>query len=265
VSINFVQKSLFLKATRVEPIIYERIDLKFDRARFFLRTLASHAAGETTKPPAFFATRVKRLYIWQRPPDEVTSILSACTGISALAYWPSPSSVPNHHQVITVIHHLRPQRLHTRLNNLLGTKSPDFDHPFFSQITHLEINNTWSTWSSWDGLGSLTSLRYLTLDLSSCQPPFVYENIVNLINRVMSHCLGLRVCVILVSPYGTYGIVDENVMTTHEKIPGVEDPRVVLLPKRLVARMCSHSPFESPAWELGEEIVKTRTICLGDL
>ncbi|KAF8885569.1 hypothetical protein CPB84DRAFT_1750157 [Gymnopilus junonius] len=199
----------------IDDIIYSEVHLLNQRTAYlFLRTIQQPLnATESTlrvKSREYFALFVKSIYLYSElDAQSVASILSACSGVKELTYWPASSnfsSKPHTHdprspfstKTCTVIPqtidssqssdmrnlvHLTPRKL----SLLLQESHPIFlfqsikPISFFSTITHLSIVNRWEEWTSWteDTFAEhvLPRLQYLKFDFAvGPAPPEDYED-----------------------------------------------------------------------------------------
>ncbi|TFK67703.1 hypothetical protein BDN72DRAFT_842717 [Pluteus cervinus] len=89
-----------------------------------------------------------------------------------------------------------------------NSRTPDFTHPLFKNITHLRINDPWTSWTSWcRNLSQIPHLTHLALDFSGMGlglgtgvgADVRIERIKRvLLDDVVSACKGLKVCVLYV-------------------------------------------------------------------
>ncbi|KAF4597933.1 hypothetical protein EYR38_006325 [Pleurotus pulmonarius] len=169
--------------SRIEPVIYRVIvlDYPFKGVDLFMRTLES-------KPSSFFAKHVKTLCLTASVTfPYCTRVLSVCTGVEDLICWcPSPVS-----GLLPLISNHPLRKLSIKMETLFPVEAaPDFTHPIFRFITHLDIVNPRSgpDDAHWHGLANLPRLTHLAIgDLFYWQEkditntiPFLLENCENL-------------------------------------------------------------------------------------
>ncbi|KAG6820205.1 hypothetical protein H0H93_004055 [Arthromyces matolae] len=151
-----------------------------------------------SRPPSFFAATVKSLCIpGDIEAEHALRILSVCQGVINLAYWINSyhtltrTSSQSHFSVVST---LRPLRLSINTAGFFGpAMPPDLTHPFFSQVTHLEIVDwPWPAISTKFEL--LPSLTHLALDLDG------YDQFtINQIRNLFESCKRLRILLCLVT------------------------------------------------------------------
>ncbi|GLB43218.1 hypothetical protein LshimejAT787_1301190 [Lyophyllum shimeji] len=147
------------------------------------------------RPPAFFVATVKSLCIpGDIAPEDALRVLEVCKGVVNLAYWITVCIRPSRY--FAAISSLRPERLSINAGGLFGREvPPDFTHPFFEQVTHLEVVD-WpfvalsSVPSRFELLPSLT---HLAVDVDRYD-----ESIINQLRSVLKACPRLRVLLCLV-------------------------------------------------------------------
>lgn len=142
------------------------------------------------KPPTFFASTVKSLCIpGDIPPDEAKRVLDVCQGVVNLAYWIISCPMPTPFSIIT----FQPKRLSINTFGLFGQNtSPDFGHPFFSKVTHLEIVD-WPWRDTAPRFDIVPCLTHLALDVDPYD-----EAIVSGLRHILNSCQQLRVLLCLV-------------------------------------------------------------------
>lgn len=149
-----------------------------------------------TRPPSFFAEHVKSLCVpGDISADDAFRVLTVCQGVVNLAYWIdrlSRSNVPHFHAThFHAISSLRPKLLSINVGGLFGSsESLDFTHPFFSQVTHLEVVD-WQFSSMTMSLELLSSLTHLAVDIEDM-------NDMDHLRRIFNDCKRLRVLLCLV-------------------------------------------------------------------
>ncbi|KAJ7440606.1 hypothetical protein FB451DRAFT_1058754 [Mycena latifolia] len=140
--------------------------------------------------------------------------LAAFSGIANLALFngnPSPQFLP-------IMAAMPLRRLSTELASLFPSTGIDFDHPIFSQLTHLDLLNT-NVSDEWAvGLGRLPCLTHLSFNWvhGSRHPAPAFD-------AVLLHCSFLQVLILNVAHQNN--IVD----LTEEYTSFAEDPRLVLM------------------------------------
>ena len=199
---------------RIEKIIYEIVTLSNPTVcNRFLRTV-------DTRPASFFAAQVKSLCI---PIDIEHStarrILSVCQGVINLAFW-----LMDGPPLFDLISSLRPRRLSVNIRGLFGSdEQPDFSHPFFSDVTHLEFVDRWSSWTSWSRFEFLPHLTHLAVDVAYYSDG--EDALISLrLRQILTSCHSLLVCLVLV-PDDDAMINVSNALTRNR----IDDLRLVIL------------------------------------
>ncbi|KAJ7652679.1 hypothetical protein DFH06DRAFT_1093749 [Mycena polygramma] len=133
----------------VEPILYRVVFLAprsatKDSLQRHLEDLPLFSANALLhkiemKSPSFFASAVRHIFFQFRvtplPPSTVDTILSACCRISSLFMHARASS-----ELLPVLNRLEClQRLAMDLNSIFAPNSISFTEPFFRNVTHLEL------------------------------------------------------------------------------------------------------------------------------
>ncbi|KAF5340343.1 hypothetical protein D9611_007917 [Ephemerocybe angulata] len=223
----------------VEPILYRHITVRysFELSRLH-RTIVSHPS----KPPDFFASKVKTLSICTRARSGETlaiEVLSACPNVSSLemdVHLPENErddlKVGNH----PIWEQIRPTRLwisgtmftpphrHFKGSLNLGSQNSNLN-PMFMNLSHLELNGNSTTnltaWS-WPSLASVPTLTHLCVSLVHRS-----ENIAAIYSQlycaVPSFPPSLSVCV--------FSITFSQWLTEAPQLLGVNivpDPRVLI-------------------------------------
>lgn len=199
----------------------------------------------SVRPPSFFASNVRSLCI---PGDIATwdaeRILTVCQGVINLACWPMGGK-----PLFPLISTLRPERLSINTSGLFGMNThPDFRHPFFQNVTHLEIVD-W-LWTSWSGLELLPRMTHLALDLDNYN-----ESVVARLRRILESCRSLLVCLCL-APSDNAMIEASNVLAE------IEDVRLVILSEADVLENWETSlrgGNDACHWEFAEELIAAKS------
>ncbi|KAG5642160.1 hypothetical protein DXG03_003544 [Asterophora parasitica] len=170
----------------MESYIYETVTLSPTQvSEGFLYTINS-------RPPSFFTANVKSLCIpGDIHPDAALRVLTVCQGVVNLAFWISdyrPTPPP-----FSAIASLRPQRLSLNTGGLFGRICPDFTHPFFEQVTHLEVVDWPGMLISGSHFQLLPALTHLALDLDQLD-----ELVIKQLRLILETCERLRVLLCLV-------------------------------------------------------------------
>lgn len=162
-----------------EPILYESVTLPSQIAcDQFLYTV-------NCRPASFFAQHVKTLCISGGLSfNDAQKILNVCQGVVNLACWPMTDP-----PLFSFIVNLRPQRLSINTSGLSGHNvPPKFRHPFWQNVTHLEIVD-W-LWCIWRGLEDIPHLSHLAVDMD-----YPHEGAVSRLRYVLDRCVHLQVIV----------------------------------------------------------------------
>ncbi|KAJ7780132.1 hypothetical protein DFH07DRAFT_950185 [Mycena maculata] len=241
---NAVQLVLVARRTQIwiERLIYETVTLSDPEiCDKFLRTLES-------RPAQFFADNVKSLCV---PGDielfEAEKVLKACRGVVNLAVWLPPQHAPLFPSVCS----LQPRRLSVNVSALCGsTSQPDFSHPFFAKVTHLELVD-WMDWTTFLHIDQLSPhLTHLALDLDT-----ETEGSVAHIRNILSSCRSLVICIGLVTN-------DEAMIVASEQLASIEDTRLVILSESNVIDNWEASlrdGTDASVWVFAESIVVAKT------
>ncbi|KAJ8078226.1 hypothetical protein PM082_000432 [Marasmius tenuissimus] len=215
----------------MEAFLYHTVVLNFPliRTQHFLQAVDS-------KPPTFFATKVRRLYLTDHVNfDAAKKILSVCTGLSALACWvqPGPSSLlpilpanPSFHRLSVRIHRLFE---HTHAGDKYDILDTLERHPIFQNLTHLDIINppgapqsdlpeSQSLWMDvWRSLSSLPKLEHISFDIYC---PQYHRDIISTLPYLLNNCPNLETLVVVTTSHDVIDAVNT----------AVEDPRCHVVP-----------------------------------
>ncbi|KAJ6485535.1 hypothetical protein C8R45DRAFT_275506 [Mycena sanguinolenta] len=238
---NAVNLVLVARRTQIwiEPLIYDTVILSDEEiCHKFMRTLDS-------RPAQFFAENVKSLCV----PADVDAlctvrVLKACQGVVNLAIWlVQPQDTP----VFPFISSLRPTRLSVNMYGLYGSEcKPDFEHPFFSNVTHLELVD-WLAWAAY--IDSLSPhLTHLAVDFD-----LNLQDSETRLCDVLASCRSLVVCIALVSD-------DESMIVVANRLAGIEDPRLVILSESNAIENWESSlqTTDASLWSFAEDIVTAK-------
>ncbi|KAJ6568408.1 hypothetical protein DFH09DRAFT_1313856 [Mycena vulgaris] len=241
---NAVKLVLVARRTQIwiERLIYETVTLANQEiCDKFLRTLDS-------RPAQFFTDNVKSLCVpGDIEPLGAKQVLKACQGVVNLAIWLPLQDAP----LFPVVSSLRPKRLSINVYALYGSKSePDFAHPFFSNVTHLELVN-WLDWATFMHIDYLfPHLTHLALDFD-CYT----EGTTARIREILASCRSLVLCLGLVSD-------DDTMIIASDHLAGIGDPRLVILSESDVLENWEASLWDgtdASVWDFGEDIVAAKT------
>ncbi|KAJ7231717.1 hypothetical protein B0H12DRAFT_1146251 [Mycena haematopus] len=238
---NAVNLVLVARRTQIwiERLIYDTVVLSDEEiCHKFIRTLDS-------RPAQFFVDNVKSLCV---PADvdafSTARVLKTCQGVVNLAIWlVEPQDTP----LFPFISSLRPTRLSINVHGLYGSGCKlDFEHPFFSNVTHLELVD-WLAWAAYiDYLSPhLTHLAVdFDLDLQGSETK---------LRDVLACCRSLVVCIALVSD-------DESMIVVANGLAGIEDPRLVILSESNVIENWEASlrRTDESLWSFAEDIVAAK-------
>lgn len=223
----------------MESIIYESVTLSNDTiCALFCRTI-------NDRPHSFFIENVKSLCIpGDIDPIAARHILSICQGVINLAYWieKGPPSFPE----ITT---LRPKRLSMNTRGLFGERAPDFAHPFFTNVTHLEIVD-WPWIEDSAGLALLPHLTHLGVDLDHYD-----TSIIERLRHILQSCRSLLVLLCLVPS-------DDAMLVASDAFSALDDDRIVILSEYDVLENWEASLVdgsEACQWDFAEAIIHERT------
>ncbi|KAG1751369.1 uncharacterized protein EDB91DRAFT_1045319 [Suillus paluster] len=248
--------SLALVARRVrfwvEPTIYKCVALKYDNSES-ARVLEGFISALKTKPATFFARYVKTLLLSDIPTCHVMEILAVCTGLTDLRVWPHTPSPIAHFVVTTSI---RPTHLSFSAEHVAAhRRAPDFALPFYQEVTHLELHDTWGQLMTWaPNFAMLPQLTHLALVFGF---PFSCGSIVNyVLNAILANCSKLKVCVLrcMLSEdelrFGQGAAIAQS----------ITDPRVVVVPWRRSQTRWAGGLWNENAdlWNRAEVIMNTR-------
>ncbi|KAJ8454945.1 hypothetical protein ONZ45_g19108 [Pleurotus djamor] len=184
---------LCLVARRVqewlEPVIYRVIvlDYPFKGVDLFMRAISM-------KPQAFFHKNVKTLCLTASVSFHYAEkALAVCTGVQNLICWSAAPMAG----LLPIIHNHPLQKLSIKIETVFPSDAiPDFRHPIFSKVTHLDIVNPHKPRenSYWYGLAELPCLTHLALgDL------FYWgkEDICEIVPYLLEKCEGLQALILV--------------------------------------------------------------------
>ncbi|KAJ7679743.1 hypothetical protein B0H17DRAFT_1206391 [Mycena rosella] len=187
----------------IEPLLYRVLfiygpehqgglgDLHF-RPR--LHSLARYRNFIHTKPASFFHAHVRHVFfVGIRPADDITEILAVCGASVNIALSLVQMSAP----VLPLLGALPLQRFSGYLSNIFThLTGPDFTHPLFTQLTHLDIRDNYlDSWDHWADLALVPHLSHLSLRRK--RGPHSGA----MCGGVLAHCDGLKVLVIVFHSY----------------------------------------------------------------
>ncbi|KAF7309396.1 hypothetical protein MIND_00310400 [Mycena indigotica] len=261
---NATTLALVARRTQIwmERIIYETVTLSSPNltARF-LTALDS-------RPAQFFTELVKSLCIpGDIPLQSAIRVLQACQGVVNLALWLPLQATP----LLPYIGNIRPRRLSVNVSGLFGAKNPlqlehkqqddtstpDFTHPFFSCVTHLELVD----WLLPLFLSNSTlnlpllapHLTHLALDVDPCVDASALVRL--RVQSILRSCRSLVICL---------GVVDDDdtMIVACDELSEVsrDDPRLVILSDADVVTSWEDSVRGTDAsiWAFAEDIVSAR-------
>jgi len=179
-------------------------------------------------------------------------ILAVCTGLTDLRVWPNtPSPVAN----FVITSSIRPTHLSFSAEHLaLNSRVPDFSLPFYQELTHLELHDTWGQLISWaPNFSMLLQLTHLALVFGF---PFSCGSISSYgLSTILANCIKLEVCVL------RYMINEELRFGQDLAIANsFADPRVVVVPWRRSKARWADGLWNEKAdlWTQAEAIIATR-------
>lgn len=171
------------------------------------------------KPASFFHEHVRHIYFYNNmwASEGINKILSVCDAVVSVAFY----FISDGPGVLPLIE-LLPVRYLVCPSALFNTMVPDFHHPIFAHITHLDVQH-WrgESWPAWSGLAAIPHLTHLSLHDGSHQP-FV-DSADSACRGALAHCAGLKVLVII---WWSTSILK---MRAPEHAPLATDPRFVML------------------------------------
>lgn len=186
--------SLALVARRVqfwvEPVIYNCVALQYGSSDS-ARVLEGFISAIKTKPSSFFARYVKTLLLSEIPACLTMEILAVCTGITDLRVWPyTPSAVAQ----FVVASPIRPTHLSFSAEHLVQDRAPNFALPFYRELTHLELHDTWGQLIAWEpNFAMLPQLTHLAFVFGS---PFSSGTTASYaLSSILVNCNKLKICV----------------------------------------------------------------------
>ncbi|KAJ7127315.1 hypothetical protein C8R43DRAFT_700642 [Mycena crocata] len=130
----------------VEPFLYRTIAIQYTAALepYPIFTWPTLLSAVHSKPASFFHNSVRNLSLLLMGTSDATNaqqLLSACTGVANLTIMNFSVIAADldglAQTLIPLLSSLRPRRIHADLLPVLRTLKPA--HPFFSQITHVEL------------------------------------------------------------------------------------------------------------------------------
>jgi hypothetical protein len=160
-------------------ILYATITLRKGQSSNFIRLIDSRPE---------IASYVRTICL-TTPHDHVVRVLSECTRIVNIACWVFLLT-----RLFYLVETYQPRRLSTSLTYLIGLYPP-FDHPFFSNITHLELTDSWGIWVNWVALQELPRLTHIALDFQGDMESSVL--LVGTLQAILT-CKTLKICLLFV-------------------------------------------------------------------
>ncbi|KAJ7106553.1 hypothetical protein C8R44DRAFT_745043 [Mycena epipterygia] len=173
--------------TWVEPHLYRTIAVTHSQpmAGYPISTPRSLLFAIRHKPATFFRDNVRNLVLHEVPRYAVKTIFSVCTQVENLCI----SGLADDPDQTSFIAPLSPKRLYADIRPLFWILPPA--HPFFSQITHLELSrpeeapNTMGIWLRLSGIPHLTHLSFQS------------QSFIPICSRLLQDCKSLSVLVSL--------------------------------------------------------------------
>ena len=222
-----------MSESRIEPIIYSVVNLHRDKTyRAFLRTIET----STTKSTSFFSTHVKSLCVAYDVSDHrIGRVIHACQGVTSLTFWTvrAPICYQPSQDITQILGPLRPRKLSIFLTGILNHFQPPFQAPFFQNITHLSVVNSWEDWSTWSGFDHLSSLTHLSFDISVGPKGLCREAarlISGALHEILVKCHHLRVCILIFIFDPAPHLSAANLLSAMSVHPdSTPDPRVVFM------------------------------------
>ncbi|KAF8074548.1 hypothetical protein FPV67DRAFT_1665300 [Lyophyllum atratum] len=258
-----LERDIFEIAARLHPgtavvfaLVSRRVQLWMESYIYDTVTLATTSIchrflyAVEVRSSSFFTETVKSLCIpGDIKPDDVQPILKVCRGVVNLAYWINIPSA--HYSPFSIVSPLRPVQLSINTGGLFGREiPPNFTHPFFERVTHLEIVDwPWEAGSSASsGFELLPSLTHLALDVDGYD-----ESIINQLRSLLEACQRLRVLLCLAR-------TEEDMINTAHAFAELDkdDDRIVILSDSDVVENWQGSLTENPdtcQWIYAESIV----------
>ncbi|KAJ7088102.1 hypothetical protein C8R44DRAFT_892901 [Mycena epipterygia] len=167
----------------VEPLLYRIIALGRGQLPMLPAITSKFLLSAINQRPSFFHGTVRHLMVAGVKTTTFESILSVCTSVDNL--WVNHDLA----QLQTIMEPLRLKHLYTKTLPFLRTLTPL--HPFFSQITHLELMDTWEGLETWSELYLIPQLTHLSFIVGVFFPLCV---------ELLGMCKSLAVLVFLRSP-----------------------------------------------------------------
>ncbi|KAJ7437783.1 hypothetical protein B0H11DRAFT_2206404 [Mycena galericulata] len=195
----------------IEPIIYRSIILSSATSAPFANLYNSYGLSRV---------------------ENMMTILSLCQGVTDVCLRLSPAKdisgvlFDDVHPLDSPIGNLRPRRLHTLLTTLLHGFPPEFDRPFYSNITHLIMVDDWSQWKEWRDLCNIPHLSHLMIEFS-LDPDDPLEEVAQSVIYLLRGCASLQVFVfVMFEPLKANQPPGENAVLT--TLSAIGDARVVV-------------------------------------
>jgi hypothetical protein len=181
-------------------------------------------------------------------------ILAVCTGLTDLRVWPNTPS-PVAHFVVTSS--IRPTHLSFSAEHLAkNSRVPDFGLPFYQELTHLELHDTWGQLINWaPNFAMLSQLTHIALVFGF---PFCCGSIASYgLGTILANCSKLEVCVLRCMLNEEELRFGKGIAIAHS----FADPRVVVLPWRRSQARWADGLWNEKAdlWTRAEAIIATRT------
>ncbi|KAJ6629822.1 hypothetical protein B0H10DRAFT_1985480 [Mycena sp. CBHHK59/15] len=233
----------------IDIVLYEVVRLyRYRTSINFLWTIENSAG----KPLAFFSTHVKSLCIlFDMPAEHLAKIISVCQGIQNLTTWFLPDPHAQIYFLPDSMLALRPRKL-SAWHGVLHSPDPQFWLPFFNNITHLTVVNTWQDWTTWPGFG-LPSLTHLSLDVAFGARVLGGGDILSIaraVDAILTNCAYIQVCALRVDQ-------PAESPTVATMLDCLADARVVFFRAGEPFRIReAHSHEEAVIWEVLEEAVE---------
>ncbi|EGO22469.1 hypothetical protein SERLADRAFT_409958 [Serpula lacrymans var. lacrymans S7.9] len=222
----------------VEPLVYEAIIVQHPSNTSRKATVDGFLYAISRKPADFFARHVKILILSYLKQSQITRILSVCTGVVSLGCWTGCNAQLGRFIARSP---LRPRRLSTCLENTMAmNEDPDFGSPFYRNVTHLELDDSWSRWMTWAPAFALLP-RLTHLALSFTFPVQIGNMLLDALRQILGGCKTLELCVLFLAAGSGQKWYQSSNSLFVEKV--IRDPRVVMMPWSL-----SHVRWASECW-----------------
>ncbi|KAJ7101872.1 hypothetical protein C8R44DRAFT_808821 [Mycena epipterygia] len=175
----------------IEPLLYQviRVDPRSypGHGRWIPLSTILRLIDSDSKPPSFFHDHVRHICLLDLPEHQLNDIMRVFSICDATVNLQLLRGSPNLLPLLGAMSQLH--RLSAVLSELFPGPTPDFSHPIFTKITHLDVFDSPHGWELWSGLAHMPCLTHLSFYRYYVDHAFCHS--------ALQHCKSLQVLAIL--------------------------------------------------------------------